>query len=310
MCVATRHFLGIETLPVNELTALLDATDKWFRAPASAPTQLRGHAVINLFLEPSTRTRTSFELAAKRLGAEVVNIEVATSSASKGETLLDTTRNLDAMRPSAIVVRHANAGAPLFMSQHVRCAVINAGDGSHEHPSQAILDVATMRAHKGKLAGLTVAIVGDIQHSRVARSNIHALAKLGASIRVCAPQTLLPRGIERIGGDVTASRVTTFTKLQPALDGADVVMMLRVQAERMKGEASRFPSNQEYAEQWGLTPRTLAYAKPDAIVMHPGPMNRGVEIASSVADGPRSVILEQVERGVAARMAILDWLLS
>ncbi|MEO7735866.1 MAG: aspartate carbamoyltransferase catalytic subunit, partial [Kofleriaceae bacterium] len=259
-----------------------------------------------LFLEASTRTRTSFEIAAKRLSADAVNISGSTSSTTKGETLLDTARNLEAMRPDVIVLRHGASGAAHFVSRHVDSAVINAGDGTHEHPTQALLDCATIRKHKGKLSGLIVAICGDIAHSRVARSNILCLAKLGARIRLVAPLTLIPRGIELIGGDVTRERVRIVTRLEDGLDGVDVIMMLRIQHERFEGEAPRFPNTRELSRTFGLSDRTLGFAKPDAIVMHPGPINRGVELAPSVADGPRAVILQQVSWGVAIRMAVLE----
>ena len=280
--------------------------------PIKKLTSLRGRTVINLFFENSTRTRTSFELAAKRLSAEAINISSSASSTSKGETLIDTARNLMAMHPDAIVVRHSFGGAAAVIAKSVKAAVINAGDGQHEHPTQALLDAATIRRLKGhgatgkSLEGLEVTIVGDLAHSRVARSNILCLAKLGARIRVCAPYTLIPRGIELIGGDLTRERVRITTRLEDGLDGADVVMMLRVQAERFDGEASRFPNARELSRTFGLSERTLAYAKSDAIVMHPGPMNRGVEISPGVADGPRAVILQQVSWGVAIRMAILE----
>jgi aspartate carbamoyltransferase catalytic subunit len=258
---------------------------------------LRGKTVINLFLEASTRTRTSFEIAAKRLSADAVNISGSASSTTKGETLLDTARNLDAMSPDVVVVRHALAGAAALLSRHLRASVINAGDGAHEHPTQALLDCSTIRAHKGRIKGLVVTICGDIAHSRVARSNIHALRTLGAAeVRVAGPRTLLPVGIEELGA-------RAFDRLEPALEGADVVMMLRIQKERQQG--GRFPNTREYSRYFGLNERRLALAKPDAIVMHPGPINRGVELDPAVADGPRSVILEQVARGVAIRMAVL-----
>jgi aspartate carbamoyltransferase catalytic subunit len=305
-----RHLLGISELAPAEITMLLDLGDELLvssekdrKLPA-----LRGRTVINLFFESSTRTRTSFEIAAKRLSADAININVAVSSASKGETLLDTVKNLEAMRPDAIVVRHAHAGAPHLVAKHVRCAVINAGDGQHEHPSQALLDAATIRAHKGPIAGLEVAIVGDLAHSRVARSNLLCLTKLGAKVRLCAPWTLVPRGIEDLGGATTRDACRVEPRLEAALDGADVVMMLRVQAERTAGEAPRFPNTRELSRQYGLSRRTLAWAKPDAIVMHPGPINRGVELAPDVADGERAVILDQVSRGVAIRMAVLQLL--
>jgi aspartate carbamoyltransferase catalytic subunit len=294
-----RHLLGIETLTAEELRIVLDLGERFMEIaerPIKKVPTLRGKTVINLFLEPSTRTRTSFEIAAKRLSADAVNISGSASSTVKGETLVDTALNLDAMSPDVVVVRHAQAGAALMLSQRIRASVVNAGDGAHEHPTQALLDCSTIRAHKGKIEGLTVVICGDIAHSRVARSNIFALTKLGAKVRVAGPRTLLPIGIEKLG-------VEAYDRLEPALAGADVVMMLRIQTERRAG--GRFPNTREYSRYFGLNARRLALAHPEAIVMHPGPMNRGVEIDPSVADGPRSVILEQVARGVAIRMAVL-----
>jgi aspartate carbamoyltransferase catalytic subunit len=247
-------------------------------------------------LEPSTRTRTSFEIAAKRLSADAINISGAASSTTKGETLMDTACNLDAMSPDVVVIRHAQAGAAEMLAARLSAGIVNAGDGAHEHPTQALLDCSTIRAHKGKIEGLTVAICGDITHSRVARSNIFALTKLGASVRVAGPRTLLPPGLAELG-------VTVFDRLEPALEGTDVVMMLRIQTERIG--TGLFPNTREYSRYFGLNDRRLALAKPDAIVMHPGPINRGVEIEPSVADGPRAVILDQVARGVAIRMAVL-----
>ena len=307
-----RHLVSIADLDATAIVRLLDAGDR-HRALADEPvkklTTLRGRTVINLFYESSTRTRTSFELAAKRLSAEAINIAAASSSTTKGETLSDTGRNLMAMHPDAIVIRHSFGGAAAMLVKAVDCAVINAGDGQHEHPTQALLDASTIRLHKGKLDGLEVAIVGDIAHSRVARSNILCLAKLGARVRLCAPLTLLPRGIELIGGDLTRERVRVTTRLEEGLDGADVVMMLRVQHERAGGEASRFPNTRELSRTFGLSERTLAYAKPDAIVMHPGPINRGVEMSPQVADSARAVILDQVSSGIAIRMAVLEHLI-
>jgi aspartate carbamoyltransferase catalytic subunit len=307
-----RHLLGINELDPADIVQILDLGDTFLEIgerPIKKVPTLRGRTVINLFFENSTRTRTSFEIAAKRMSADAVNISASSSSTTKGETLIDTATNIDAMRPDVVVVRHAFGGAPHVIARHVRCAVVNAGDGQHEHPTQALLDAATIRRHKGSptgsIEGLEVAIVGDIQHSRVARSDLLALTKLGARVRLCAPWTLLPRGIESIGGDVTRERTRVCTKLEDALDGADVVMMLRVQNERMSGEAPRFPNTREFSRQYGLSRRTLAYAKSDAIVMHPGPINRGVELAPDIADGERAVILEQVTWGVAIRMAVL-----
>jgi aspartate carbamoyltransferase catalytic subunit len=307
-----RHLVSIADLDATAIVRLLDAGDR-HRALADEPvkklTSLRGRTVINLFYESSTRTRTSFELAAKRLSAEAINIAASSSSTTKGETLTDTGRNLMAMHPDAIVIRHSFGGAAAMLVKAVSCAVVNAGDGQHEHPTQALLDASTIRHHKGKLDGLEVVIVGDIAHSRVARSNVLCLAKLGARIRLCAPLTLLPRGIELIGGDLTRERVRVTTRLEEGLDGADVVMMLRVQHERFDGEASRFPNTRELSRTFGLSERTLAYAKPDAIVMHPGPINRGVEMSPQVADGARAVILDQVSSGIAIRMAVLEHLI-
>ena len=258
---------------------------------------LRGRTLINLFFEASTRTQSSFEMAAKRLGADVMNMNVSTSSVQKGETLIDTAMTLNAMRPDIIVVRHHAAGAVELLAQKIDCSVINAGDGAHQHPTQALLDALTIRRVKGRVAGLTVAICGDILHSRVARSNINVLNALGARVRIAAPSTLLPARPERLGAEV-------FTDMWKALEGVDVVMMLRLQRERMEG--SYVPSTREYFHFFGLDQEKLARAKPDAIVMHPGPMNRGVEIASTVADHSRSVIRDQVEMGVAVRMAVLE----
>jgi aspartate carbamoyltransferase catalytic subunit len=295
-----RHLLGTEGLSAEALTTILDLGERFLEIadrPIKKVPTLRGKTVVNLFLEPSTRTRTSFEIAAKRLSADAVNISGSASSTTKGETLLDTARNIDAMSPDVVVIRHAQAGAALMLSRELRASVVNAGDGAHEHPTQALLDCSTIRAHKGRIAGLVVTICGDIAHSRVARSNIHALRALGAAeIRVAGPRTLLPVGIEALGA-------RAFDRLEPALDGADVVMMLRIQKERQQG--GRFPNTREYSRYFGLNERRLALAKPDAIVMHPGPINRGVELDPAVADGPRSVILEQVARGVAIRMAVL-----
>jgi len=350
-----RHLVSIADLDATEIVRILDHGDRYWalaHEPIKKLTSLRGRTVINLFFENSTRTRTSFELAAKRLSAEAINISSSGASISKGETLLDTADNLEAMSPDVIVVRHSFGGAAAMLAGHVSCAVINAGDGQHEHPTQALLDAATIRRIKGKpggaaggspggaaggspggstseaesrgvgtptagpagrgasragsIDGLEVAIVGDIAHSRVARSNILCLAKLGVRIRLVAPLTLIPRGIELIGGDVTRERVRIVTRLEDGLDGVDVVMMLRIQHERFEGEAPRFPNTRELSRTFGLSERTLGFAKPDAIVMHPGPINRGVELAPQVADGPRAVILQQVSWGVAIRMAVLE----
>src|SRR3954468_21323309 len=320
-----RHLVSIADLDATEIVRILDHGDRYWalaNEPIKKLTSLRGRTVINLFFEASTRTRTSFEIAAKRLSAEAINISSSASSISKGETLLDTADNLEAMYPDVIVVRHSFGGAAAMLAGHVSCAVINAGDGQHEHPTQALLDAATIRRMKGKpggpgvgstggpgvgsLEGLEVAIVGDIAHSRVARSNILCLTKLGARVRLVAPLTLIPRGIELIGGDVSRERVRIVNRLEDGLDGVDVVMMLRIQHERFDGEASRFPNTRELSRTFGLSDRTLGFAKPDAIVMHPGPINRGVELAPQVADGPRAVILQQVSWGVAICMAVLE----
>ncbi len=303
---AHRHLLGIEPLAaddIRQIVALAETFVEINERPIKKVPTLRGRTVINLFLEASTRTRTSFEIAAKRLSADAVNISGSSSSTTKGETLLDTARNLEAMRPDVIVLRHSASGAAAYIARHVSAAVVNAGDGTHEHPSQALLDVATIQKHKGRVAGLEVAIVGDIEHSRVARSNLYALTRLGARVRLCGPRTMIPVAIDKLGG---GARVVH--RLEEALEGADVVMMLRIQRERLgaAGSAAQLiPNTREYARYFGLSPRTLAWAKKDAIVMHPGPINRGVEMDPAVADGERSVILDQVTHGVAVRMAIL-----
>jgi aspartate carbamoyltransferase catalytic subunit len=294
-----RHLLGTEHLTAAELTTILDLGERFLEIaerPIKKVPTLRGKTVINLFLEPSTRTRTSFEIAAKRLSADAVNISGSASSTVKGETLLDTARNIDAMSPDVVVIRHGQAGAAEMLAGRIDAAVVNAGDGAHEHPTQALLDCSTIRAHKGRLEGLDVAICGDIRHSRVARSNIWALTRLGARVRVAGPRTLLAPGLAEMGASV-------HDRIEPALEGADVVIMLRIQKERMG--TSLFPNTREYSRYFGLNERRLSLAKPDAIVMHPGPINRGVEIEPSVADGPRAVILDQVARGVAIRMAVL-----
>ncbi len=295
-----RHLLGIEGLSPSDITYLLDLADRQVdvsRQVEKKKTTLRGRTQINLFFEPSTRTQSSFELAGKRLGADVMNMSVASSSVKKGETLIDTAATLNAMRPDLIVVRHSAAGAVHLLARKVDCSVINAGDGAHEHPTQALLDALTIRRNKGRIEGLTVAICGDILHSRVARSNMLLLAALGARIRLIAPSNLLPPDIEKFGFEV-------FTDMRKGLRGADIVMMLRLQRERMSG--SFIPSVAEYFRYYGLDSEKLSFAKDNALVMHPGPMNRGVEIASDVADGVRSLIQEQVEMGVAIRMAVLE----
>jgi len=297
--LSSPHLLGIEPLTPEEISLILDTaegfSDLATREIKKVPT-LRGKTVVNFFVEPSTRTRSSFELAEKRLSADSLNFSTSTSSLVKGETLLDTLRNLEAMSPDFIVLRHSEAGAPHFLAKHGRTSIVNAGDGAHEHPTQALLDAFTIRRRKGRLAGLKVAIVGDILHSRVARSNVHLLTKMGAEVVLCGPPTLLPRGLDRLGARVTH-------RMDEAVEGADVVMMLRIQRERMKG--GFFPTLREYATFYGLDATRLKRAASDAIVMHPGPINRGVEIMGDVADGAASVILEQVRSGVAVRMAVL-----
>ncbi|PKU21621.1 aspartate carbamoyltransferase catalytic subunit [Telmatospirillum siberiense] len=296
-----RHLLGIEGLGPQEITALLDLSDGFVEKNRSADRKsnnLRGKTIINLFFENSTRTRTSFELAGKRLGADVINMQVSASSVAKGETLIDTAMTLNAMHIDVLVVRHPDSGAVKLLSEKVNCAVINAGDGAHEHPTQALLDALTIRRRKGHLDGLTVAICGDVLHSRVARSNIHLLNSMGARVRLVAPRTLLPAQADRLGVEV-------FHNMVKGLEDVDIVMMLRVQNERMKGNF--IPSIREYFHFFGLDYEKLKAAKPDALIMHPGPMNRGVELDSDLADDvERSVIREQVEMGVAVRMACLD----
>jgi aspartate carbamoyltransferase catalytic subunit len=299
----SRHLLGVAGLEAGEITLILDTAvamkEIGGRAIKKVPT-LRGRTVVNLFFEPSTRTRTSFEIAEKRLSADTLSIATATSSVTKGESLLDTVRNLEAMAPDMIVMRHASSGAPHLLARTCRSAIINAGDGTHEHPTQALLDAFTIREHKDRLAGLKIAIVGDLLHSRVLRSNVLLLNTMGAEVWACGPATLMPAGLDRFG-------VRATTSVDEAVEGADVVMMLRIQHERMHGHF--IPSVREYFTLFGLTPERMRLAAPDAIVMHPGPMNRGVEIDSDVADGPYSVILAQVANGVAVRMAVL-YLLS
>ncbi len=294
-----RHLLGIADLTRDEILLILDTAEAMKevgeRSIKKVPA-LRGRTVVNLFFEPSTRTRTSFEIAEKRLSADTLSIAIATSSVSKGETLVDTARNLEAMSPDMIVMRHASSGACHLLARICRSRIINAGDGMHEHPTQALLDAFTIREHKGRIDGLKVAIIGDLLHSRVLRSNVLLLNKLGARVVVCAPPTLMPTEVARLGVAHTYS-------VDEAVRDADVVMMLRIQMERMQGNF--FPSLREYFNLFGMTRERLALARPDAIVMHPGPMNRGVEIASDVADGDSSVILEQVANGVAVRMAVL-----
>lgn len=299
-----KDLLDIESISVDDIRLVLDTAESMReinqRAIKKVPT-LRGKLVANLFFESSTRTRFSFEIAERRLSADSIAFSQTGTSVSKGETLLDTAKNLMAMAPDAIVIRHQRSGAPHLLGRELPCAVINAGDGTHEHPTQALLDALTIRRAKGTLEGLKVAICGDVTHSRVARSNLGLLSKMGSSVTLCGPRTLLPVEIERTGARVT-------TRIEEAVDGADVVMVLRVQKER--GGGLGFPSDHEYYDIFGLTPERRRLAKKDAIVMHPGPMNRGVEIDSAVADGPDSVILEQVENGVAVRMAVLYLLIG
>jgi aspartate carbamoyltransferase catalytic subunit len=295
-----RHLLGIEGLSPIEIGTLLDMAEdavEVSRQVEKKKSTLRGRTQINLFFEASTRTQASFELAGKRLGADVMNMAVGNSSVKKGETLIDTAVTLNAMRPDLIVVRHHQAGAVHLLARKVDCAVVNAGDGAHEHPTQALLDALTIRRRKGRISGLIVAICGDVTHSRVARSNILLLSALGARVRVVGPSTLLPSGVERLGVEV-------HRDMRSGLAGADIVMTLRLQRERMDG--AFIPSAREYYRFFGLDRERLAWAAPDALVMHPGPMNRGVEIDSDVADGPQSLINEQVEMGVAVRMAVLE----
>ena len=291
-----RHLLAIEGLPRAEIEALLSRAEA-FREGRASERRLSGKVVANLFFEPSTRTRSSFEIAAAALGSHVLNWTVAGSSASKGESLLDTVRNLAAMGPAVLIVRHPSSGAAELVARAVKCAVINAGDGQHEHPSQGLLDAFTLKRRWGSLQGKRVVIVGDVLHSRVARSNLYCLRTLGAEVVLCGPATLLPSEVARLGAQVT-------TELDEALDGADAVMMLRVQRERQT--EALFPSEREYHRRWGLTAVRAEGLKAGALVLHPGPVNRGLELAPEVADGLKSVILEQVENGVAMRKAILE----
>ena len=296
-----RHLLGIMDLNEWDLRVLLDLADAAVADAAQTTNELAGRTQVNLFFEASTRTQASFDIAGKRLGMHVVNMAVDHSSVKKGETLLDTAATLNAMRPDVLVVRHGSAGAAALLARHVDCSVVNAGDGAHEHPTQAVLDALTIRRAKGRIEGLTVAICGDIAHSRVARSNIIMLNALGARLRLIGPSTLLPSGVHEMGAEV-------FTDFDEGIRNADVVMMLRIQNERMAGAS--IPSPREFHRRFGLTTKRLAQAAPDAIVMHPGPMNRGVEIASEVADGSRSMIATQVEMGVAVRMAVMRALVA
>lgn len=305
-----KDLLGIRELTVEEIETILDTAEAFreiSRRPIKKVPTLRGRTVINLFFEASTRTRTSFEIAAKRLSADAINISVSSSSLNKGETIVDTARNLEAMVPDAIVIRHSSSGVPHQLARICRTSVINAGDGAHEHPTQALLDALTIREHKGTIKGLQVAIIGDIAHSRVARSNLHLLTKLGANVRVAGPRTLIPPQFERLAEGRPGSVLTTDS-IEDAIEGADVLLMLRVQLER---EASaHFPSLREYASFYGLNAKRMRLARPDAVVIHPGPVNRGIEVASDVIDGPYSLVYEQVTNGVAIRMAVLYLLMG
>jgi aspartate carbamoyltransferase catalytic subunit len=299
MKLTRKDILGIKELSTEEITLILDTADSFLevstREIKKVPT-LRGKSVINLFYEASTRTRTSFEIAAKRLSADTINISASTSSVVKGETLIDTAKNIEAMNPDLIVIRHSAAGAPQMLASLLRQSIINAGDGAHEHPTQALLDMMTIRSRKGRIAGLKAAIIGDITHSRVARSNIHGLTKMGAHVVVSGPATMLPREVETLG-------VVAYACVEEAIKDGDIIMMLRIQTEREKQNV--FPSLREYAQYFSLNRKNIALAREDCIVMHPGPMNRGVEISPEIADGPHSVILDQVTNGVAVRMALL-----
>ena len=304
MKLKRKDLLGIEELEKEEIELILSSAASFKevseREIKKVPT-LRGKTIMNLFYEPSTRTRTSFEIAAKRMSADAVNISVSASSVKKGETLKDTAMNLEAMRPDCIVIRHSSSGAPRMLARYLKSSVVNAGDGSHEHPSQALLDMFTIKEKLGEISGLKLAIIGDIAHSRVARSNIFGFKKMGASVTVCAPPTMMPRGIETLGCSATYD-------MEEAIKDADVIMMLRVQMERQN--EALFPSVREYSGLYGLTPEKLAKAGKEVIILHPGPINRGVEISPEVADGPWSLILNQVTNGVAVRMAIFYLLLG
>ena len=296
---ARKDLLGLETLSADEIGLILETADSFkeiSQRPIKKVPTLRGQTIVLFFFEPSTRTRTSFELAAKRMSADIVNIQTSASSLTKGETLRDTARNIEAMKVNIIIMRHSSSGAPQLLAESVSPSIINAGDGSHEHPTQGLLDIFTIKEHKKKIAGLNVSIIGDIAHSRVARSNIWGLTKLGANVTVCGPATLMPPEIEKLGVKVTYD-------IKEAIEGADVINMLRIQLER-QGQ-SLFPSIREYAMKFGLDADKMKYAKKDVLIMHPGPINRGVEITPEVADGPYSVILEQVTNGIAVRMAVL-----
>lgn len=294
-----KHILGINHLSRDDIDFILSTAESFkeisTRKIKKVPT-LRGHTIVNLFFEPSTRTRLSFEIAAKRMSADTFNISASTSSAKKGETLIDTARNIEAMNPDIIIIRHAFSGAPEMLTRYIDAAIINAGDGTHEHPSQGLLDMMTVREHKGRLDGLKIAIIGDILHSRVAHSNILGFTRMGSRVCVFGPSTLIPKGLDKLGAEVSPT-------LEDAVRDADVVMTLRIQKERQSDPL--FPSLREYAQKYGVTRGLVELAKPDAIVMHPGPINRGVELMTDVADGSRSVILDQVTNGVAVRMALL-----
>lgn len=294
-----RHILGIDNLSVDDIDHILTTAESFKEISArpikKVPT-LRGNTIINLFFEPSTRTRLSFEVAAKRMSADTFNISASTSSTTKGETLIDTARNIAAMAPDIIIIRHSFSGAPLMLSRYVDAAVINAGDGTHEHPSQGLLDMLTVREHKGRLDGLKVAIIGDILHSRVAHSDISGFTRMGSKVFVFGPSTLIPPNLDRLGATVCSS-------LAEAVEDADVVMTLRIQKERQNDPL--LPSFREYARYFGVTRKVASLARPDALIMHPGPINRGIELMPDVADGPQSVILDQVTNGVAVRMALL-----
>lgn len=296
-----KDLLGLAELCREDILYLLHTATNFKeiseREIKKVPT-LRGKTVVHLFMEPSTRTKTSFDVAAKRLSADTFAVGGASSATSKGETLIDTARNVEAMRPDIIVIRHRHPGSAHLLARTLDCSVLNAGDGSHEHPTQALLDIMTIRERLGSIEGRTITIVGDIAHSRVIRSNLHGLNKLGARVRVCGPPTMIPPGVERLG-------CTVHEDLRDAIDGVDVVMMLRIQMERMGRRGQLFPSEREYARRWGLNQQTMQYAREDVLVMHPGPINRGVEMAPEVADGPYSIILEQVTNGVAVRMAAM-----
>jgi len=303
MKLPRKDILGLKDVPRDEIALILDTAES-LKEISSRPIKkvptLRGKTVINLFYEPSTRTRTSFEIAAKRLSADAINISTSTSSVVKGETLIDTAMTLDSMNPDIIVIRHGASGAPHILAKLLPQSIINAGDGAHEHPTQALLDMLTIRERKGAVEGLTVAIVGDIAHSRVARSNIYGLTTMGAQVRICGPAMMIPRGIEKLG-------VSVFTSMDEAIANADVIMMLRIQFERQNNVM--FPSTREYARNYCLQAENLRHTRKDVLIMHPGPINRGIEIAPDIADGPHSAILDQVANGVAVRMALL-YLLS